>query len=214
MLNLSVIPSAGGLDLIWFLNGQTYSVSHIGNISPDIVESGTAVINFDGIIDEFGVYFRDNAPSVNPYIFYNAMKLKYKSNLLFADGFDSNTITGNFSVNSNPFINSGILELKSGQTLILPEMIRPRSENSNIISIIFNPPAGLTYSYSDSLLEIKASGNELIEKISRLDLTVNDSSVTLSGTAYTLTDEESIRIKIINSTESNIFIDSLMARTE
>jgi hypothetical protein len=214
MLNLSVIPAGIGLDVIWFLDGQTYSSGHINNSPSFISDTGSAEIKFKGIIDEFGVYFNSNTSSADPYIFYNAMKLIYKSNVLFADGFDSNELQNQFELTGSASFEAGVLKLKSGQNLTLPEVFIPRPGNINSINILLDSPAGFTYRYNNSLLEIIVSDNELIDKISSVDFTINDNAITISNEAFSVTDEESIIIKIINSTESSIFIDSLLAYTE
>ncbi len=214
MLSLTVIPEKSGLRIMWFLDGEAYNTSHIPAAPETVPEKGETIVLLNGIIDELGVYFMNNVHSSNPYIYYNAMKLNYKSNLIFADGFDSTYLLDDFTVSGNAFVNSGVLELKSGQSLYLPEISPAEPEKLHLLNIQFNDSASFTYSYDNSILEISAADSEFLESISSLKLEIDNTSIKLGNAVFSLTDEESIQIKIINSRESSLYIDSLLAYTE
>ena len=87
---------------------------------------GSALIGgpdgFAGIIDEFGVYFRDEGdqPSPDTEIFASAMEQAYGDKLVYAEGFEGTTIPEDVRAEGDVEIAGGQLVLGSGGAVLFP----------------------------------------------------------------------------------------------
>ncbi len=126
LLSISLIPREGGSFTVqWFLDGeQTNSVespSPLATLSP-----GKTVIGgengFAGIIDEFGVFYRDEngAPSTDPGLFNRAALEKYKDALVLAEGFDGLSLPSGFTMSGTGSLDLGLVSLPKEAALKLP----------------------------------------------------------------------------------------------
>ena len=77
---------------------------------------------FVGILDEFGVYFRDAAdqPSPDTEIFLSAMELVYGEKLVYAEGFDANDLPEAVEIDGSAKVETGRLILGSGASAHFP----------------------------------------------------------------------------------------------
>lgn len=76
-----------------------------------------------GLIDEVGVYFRDEAdqPSSDESIFSDAMHLLYGENLIYAEGFESQQLPEEIVAYGDVRVGSGALSIGSGGGIFVPE---------------------------------------------------------------------------------------------
>ena len=93
---------------------------------PGIPQGGTTLIGgekgFKGIVDEFGVYYRDPAgkPSTDPDQFLRAQTMKLGASLVMANGFDGMFLSEGFTVEGNGQQAAGALTLRRGPFSICP----------------------------------------------------------------------------------------------
>ncbi|MEE8440132.1 MAG: hypothetical protein V3S41_00300, partial [Spirochaetia bacterium] len=75
-----------------------------------------------GIIDEFGVYFRDDGdrPSHDTEIFHSAMEQVHGETLVYAEGFEGNDLPDIIQVDGAARIEAGRLILSSGGAALFP----------------------------------------------------------------------------------------------
>jgi hypothetical protein len=79
---------------------------------------------FVGIIDEFGVYFRDAAgePAVYSDMYRDARRRELGSTLVYAEGFDSGALPENSTARGRVRSEQGVLILGEGARLTLPPL--------------------------------------------------------------------------------------------
>jgi len=128
MLSLSIVPQGGTVTGQWFLDGiqvsSTGSNASIALSRPD----GTLTIGgqdgFKGVVDEFGVFFRDgqDRPSPDPGLYQRAMSVAHGKDLVLADGFDGTFLSSGFSVEAGGALAAGALALPPGASLDLPPL--------------------------------------------------------------------------------------------
>lgn len=127
-ITLSLIPSDGTLGLLWFVNGRLVLSDSLA-VDPKITSSaGVSTIGgkngFTGMIDEFGVYYRDTdgRRATDPEVFRRAMMDEYGSNLVFAEGFDGIYLPSDVSYTgkvTRDQLVAGMLSLTPGQSVVL-----------------------------------------------------------------------------------------------
>jgi hypothetical protein len=87
---------------------------------------GRAVIagenGFVGVLDEFGVYFRNEGdePSPDTGVFVSAMELTHGDKLVYAEGFEGPTVPEEILVSGDAEVESGRLVLASGSSAFFP----------------------------------------------------------------------------------------------
>ncbi len=126
LVSLSVIPQGKTLSAAWFLDGEQVSrVSAevtIAGIKPD----GKAVIGgekgFIGIVDEFGVFYRDDQgrPSPDPGLYRRAALTEHGDALVIAEGFDGPYLPTGFGAEVRIELVGGSLEVPAGANVDLP----------------------------------------------------------------------------------------------
>lgn len=117
-LTLSVVPSAGSVSFYWYGDGVMISSgsSHYNGSVPDVNYKSLigADNGFDGLLDEFGIYYRDEQGrnNIDDNIFEREVNRKYNSDkIITAYGFDGLYLD---NVNGSSFsVLSGSLHLDS-----------------------------------------------------------------------------------------------------
>ena len=126
LLSLSIIPQGGTLSAQWFLDGLQISQGSYSFSLPGIKAQGATLIGgnngFKGVVDEFGVYYRDPAgrPSTDPDQFLRAQTAKIGAGLVLANGFDGMYLPEGFALEGNGQQAAGFLTLTPGAVLDLP----------------------------------------------------------------------------------------------
>ena len=143
-LSLSIIPQAGSVTALWFLDGVQTAFS-VQNIElKNLTNDGETLIGgtngFQGIITELGVFNRDekNRAAVDPEIFKRAMKKKYGRNLVLAEGFDGLYLTDELSSKVSGTLEYGSLILGLETALTLPAF--EVSAERTVVEISFSRP--------------------------------------------------------------------------
>ena len=126
LLSLSVVPQGGTLTTQWFLDGNQVSTSS-SNAAFSVPRSdGTITVGgqngFKGVVDEFGVFFRDaqERPSPDPGLYFRAMAVAHGKDLVLADGFDGLFVSTGYSLEGGGSLAAGSLTLPPGAVLDLP----------------------------------------------------------------------------------------------
>ncbi|HEY9595118.1 MAG TPA: hypothetical protein VHE79_11610 [Spirochaetia bacterium] len=128
LLSLSLSTQGTNLVAQWFLDGIQVSTTSAPFTWPSVKQDGSLVIGgesgFSGVVDEFGVYYRDPAgrPSTDPGLFANAMSLQHRSSFVFADGFDGLYLPAGYTVEGTAQVTAGAIVLQPGSWLDLPGM--------------------------------------------------------------------------------------------
>lgn len=210
-VTLSLIPSNGAVDLLWFVNG-TLALSDSLAVDPKVASSsGSSTIagadGFTGLVDEFGVYYMDSAgqESTDPEVFRRAMADEYGSNLLFAEGFDGIYLPTDLTFAgkvSRTQIVAGSLLLDSSQSIEVPQLPVGEEDltmNANVSGISDTGSGMLTLSlkgkqlYSVALKDALSPSGQVEIRIGPVD----------GGIKVTLGDQKS---STINGEFSNIDI--------
>jgi hypothetical protein len=134
MLFLSIVPQGGTVTGQWFLDGIQVSAASSDATIPLSRQDGAITIGgpggFKGVVDEFGVYFRDgqDRPSPDPGLYQRAMAVEHGKDLVLADGFDGVFLSSGFSVEAGGALASGSLGLPPGASLNLPPLKVDRTQ--------------------------------------------------------------------------------------
>jgi hypothetical protein len=126
LVSVSVVPRANGCSVRWFLDGRQASETFAGAMLRLPGTEGSAVVGgatgFMGIIDELGVFFRDEAgrPAIDPTLFSNAMRKQYGDRVLVADGFDGMYLPHGFTASAKALLGEGRLTLPPEAWIELP----------------------------------------------------------------------------------------------
>ena len=128
LLSLSIVPQGQTIVALWFVNGELQSSRTLPFASPTISEDGTTVIGgpngFTGVIDEFGIYFRDDQgrPSPDPAQYLRVAQRKYGQNLVFASGFEGVYLPAGMALEGKAAITPGAATLSTDSALVLPSI--------------------------------------------------------------------------------------------
>lgn len=131
LVSASVEPLTDGLRVRWFLDGLQVSESAVGLPLPRPGSEGSAIVggqsDFAAIIDEFGIYARDEAgrPATDPSLFRSAMRRQHGDRLLFAEGFDGLHLASGLAVTGDARLTAGSLALQPEAALELPPIRFP-----------------------------------------------------------------------------------------
>jgi hypothetical protein len=148
-LSISVAPSDTETTIMWFADGILNSISShpVGN-SVDAGESassssareewealpGTTLIGgrpssgfegFIGIIDEFGVYYRDEEqrPATDGEVFAKAMRSLYAASLAYAEGFEGLFLPEEIETTGAVTAEAGVLTIPPGGSVAFPAFV-------------------------------------------------------------------------------------------
>ncbi len=126
LLSLSIVPQGQTVTGLWFVNGDLISSRTVPFTSPALRQDGTTVIGgpngFAGVIDEFGVFYRDDQgrASSDPAQYLRAAQRRYGQSLVFADGFESAYLPAGMSTEGKAVMAPGALTLPPDSALVLP----------------------------------------------------------------------------------------------
>jgi hypothetical protein len=126
LLSLSIVAQGGTIAAQWFLDGMQVSRGSWPFTLPALRQEGSMLIGgekgFKGVVDEFGVYYRDPAgrPSTDPDLYLRAQAVKYGASLAMANGFDGMFLPDGFSLKGGGQQAGGSLALSPGALLGLP----------------------------------------------------------------------------------------------
>ncbi|OHD72503.1 MAG: hypothetical protein A2177_10905 [Spirochaetes bacterium RBG_13_68_11] len=136
LVSVSVEPRLGGLSVRWFNDGRQISETTVSLLLPPLGADGSAIVGggpgFVAVIDELGVYYRDEAgrPATDPTLFRAAMRRLHGDRLLFADGFDGMFLPAEFSMKGKSDLLAGAAELQPNASLELPPVQFPAKDFS------------------------------------------------------------------------------------
>jgi hypothetical protein len=128
LLSFSVVPQAGTVTGQWFLDGIQVSAAGSNATISISRQDGTLTIGgqngFKGVVDEFGVFFRDgqDRPSPDPGLYQRAMAVAHAKDLVLAEGFDGLFLSSGFSADGGGALAAGSLGLPPGASLDLPPL--------------------------------------------------------------------------------------------
>jgi|GEM_PF-1735667 len=146
LMSVSVVPGPTETTVMWFADGLAVStaVAPVGFGKPGRAEetpewnevAGRTVIGgengFRGVIDEFGVYFRDEEqnPSTDANLFRKAQREEHGAALVYAEGFEGITVPDNLQTNGVVSVAGGSLYLDPGASVLFPAFL---FENEDLI---------------------------------------------------------------------------------
>jgi len=126
LVSLSVLPQGKRLSAAWFLDGEQISrfsaEVRIEGLKPD----GKAAIGgekgFVGVVDEFGVFYRDDQgrPSTDPAQYRRAALASHGDALVMAEGFDGPFLPQGFGAEARVELDGGLLVVPAGANVDLP----------------------------------------------------------------------------------------------
>lgn len=128
-ISVSIVPSAGALQVQWFLDGwQTADYYTQPLALGELSGAGESLIGgpggFSGVITELGVYCRDpmGRPATDPAVYRRAMERRHRPALLLADGFDGMFLSAGLLPEGAVRLARGYLLLEGGGALELPSV--------------------------------------------------------------------------------------------
>ncbi|MGA2762093.1 MAG: hypothetical protein ABSG17_01890 [Spirochaetia bacterium] len=128
LLSLSIIPQGQGITALWLVNGELQSSRTVTFAPPVIRQDGTTTIGgpngFTGVLDEFGIYYRDEQgrASPDPAQYQRMAQLKYGQSLAFASGFEGIYVPTGMSTEGKAAMTAGTLTLSPDSALVLPDV--------------------------------------------------------------------------------------------
>ncbi len=147
LFNVSVAPGQTSTQLLWFKDGAPLGASSVpvgfgtypSAPSPWKILTGSSTIGvasngssdhgsetgFVGILDEFGIYFRDASlrPSTDNRIFRSAMSATFGEALDYAEGFEGLFLPDGVTTQGRVTAGSGELVLSPGSSVIFPRFL-------------------------------------------------------------------------------------------
>ncbi len=134
-LSIAVLPGRQATRVRWYANGRYISESRLSLVFPAPEPGaewnrrpGSARLGgengFVGIIDEFGVYFRDSSgePAVYTDMYRDARRRELGSTLIYAEGFDAGEPPADSTARGRVRSEQGVLILGEGASLTLPPL--------------------------------------------------------------------------------------------
>lgn len=170
-LTLTILPGDYDVRYLWFLDGTLVADDPVAYEPVQVAPGGVTIIGGDGgmfgVLDELGIYSRltDEGSGVDVEVFARAMERLYGSDLVFAEGFDGETLPKSitFSGKENTYtIDGGSLFLPAGTGIELSSI--PGDFESLVVEVALAQPDE----------ETGESGGK--EQLSRASLVLKDSS--------------------------------------
>ncbi len=127
LITLSIHPLGNEYQVSWFVNGvrtASETVFFPQLVFPeDTVSTIGGSTGFRGIIDEFGIYYKDaeGRMSVNPDVYREAMEYRLGGDLLFAEGFDGLFLPETVEYTGDVQSAEGFLLVGPGSSLSIPD---------------------------------------------------------------------------------------------
>ncbi len=125
---LSVVPGMQSVTMQWFIDGNAVEIEEKGFSFGRIGQKGSAAIGgpdgFQGVIDEFGIFFKDsrNRAAIDPNIYYEKASEQHGSDLIYAEGFDGLYFPDSLKKNNLVTVENGHLVIKPNGEIQLPEL--------------------------------------------------------------------------------------------
>jgi hypothetical protein len=162
LFSVSVSPGVNSTQFLWFKNGQPVSVA-TASVAFRAVDTannswtpvpGVSLIGapdrngtsdgFSGILDEFGVYFRDSSlrPATDNAIFETVMATKYGTALVYAKGFEGLYLPDGVETTGPVAVKSGDLVLGPGGAITFPRFLFDREDLLVEVALDRSAPAG------------------------------------------------------------------------
>ncbi|MFW5689096.1 MAG: hypothetical protein ACOC1U_05915 [Spirochaetota bacterium] len=141
LVTVSVVPGGDRTTVLFFAGGELIFSTEVAGISleeagmPRTISGadrwamldGTTTIGsqaggFSGIVDEFGIFFRDeeNRPAVNTTVFRDSMRTEYGERLLYAASFEDPEEVAALSIDEPFEIDAGALIVPPGTRAAFP----------------------------------------------------------------------------------------------
>ncbi len=135
-LSLSVSPGDNMTIYMWFVDGFPVAVVEDSRLlfekpldseknSVSFLGGTEDVKGFRGIIDEFGVYFRDSErrPAIDSGVFKAAMSARYGNRLVYAEGFEGLFLPKALRIEGSVLVVSGELIINPGSRVWFPDFL-------------------------------------------------------------------------------------------
>jgi hypothetical protein len=143
LITISIVPGVDMGRVSFFSGGQAVSSLEVPGLTlgslpaPRIIAGaeewslldGSTTLGaedggFVGIVDEFGVFFRDedNEPATNTALFAESMRFRYGDRLLYASSFDDASDLNELTASGGVSISDGALRLDAGSSVRLPDL--------------------------------------------------------------------------------------------
>ncbi|RKX75738.1 MAG: hypothetical protein DRP87_13835 [Spirochaetes bacterium] len=125
-LTLSVVPEEKTIQFLWFVDGLMVGSEEKPYAPKTFPQNGYSLIGgeegFIGIIDEFGIYYRDvrKRSATRSDIYLQAMKARYGRELIYAEGFDGMYMPEDVLLTGEAEIGLGKIILNSKGAITLP----------------------------------------------------------------------------------------------
>ena len=140
-ITVSLEPVADGMDVTFFAGGLGISTHRYPLSDPNSLISGDLITasegwsfldgvtriggngGFAGIVDEFGVYFRDdrNQPSAHSDVYASAMRARFGDRLVYAEGFETSEVPDDLTVTGEVSVSRGQLVITEGSVVRFPD---------------------------------------------------------------------------------------------
>lgn len=138
-VTVSIVPDGEATRVRFFADGRFISGAELDALPPlqgrRMVEAterwsmleGTTTLGdesagFVGVIDEFGVFFRDerNEPTTNTVLYLESMRARYGDRLVYAASFEDDRATGDLESEEEPQVGDGELRLAERSRVLFP----------------------------------------------------------------------------------------------
>jgi len=185
-LSLSIMPDDKNMNVSWYYDGIHTNTSTSTIRNNNLSDTGITIIGgemgFSGILDEFGVYYKNEKRknSTDKQLFKFMKELKNPGKYILADGFDSTTFEEDYKITGKPKISNSIVKIQKEETLALPDLTL--ADNMLEVAIKLAEPgteeSGINLKIKDKIfLQLMTTGEmiqdtKLVEKL--------DSSATLT----------------------------------
>ncbi|HUX50454.1 MAG TPA: hypothetical protein VMW73_06630 [Spirochaetia bacterium] len=148
LVSVSVVPGVSSTEISWFRDGAPLSSGTVSvgfGTAPKDTSSWTIVPGkstiggpsstgskdgFVGIVDEFGIYFRDTSlrPSTDSAIYAAAMEQKFGTSLVYAEGFEGSYLPAGVETHGSVTLKDGDLVLAPGSDVTFPRFMFERQD--------------------------------------------------------------------------------------
>jgi hypothetical protein len=144
--NISFLPEGNDNRVFWFFDGSlihsellNLSFSPIKNVGDSFIGGDNA---YECIIDEFGVYFRDEKgnATIDARVYANAMARLHNENLVYADSFDGLFLSGSLAPKGDVYLSIGDLHINSGGSVTFP--LFSFNDEYLVLEILFEKTSG------------------------------------------------------------------------
>ncbi len=156
-INLALVPRGAATSLLWLIDGKPVAAAELPLRLPRpaddggrwIPPAGSSVIGgeggFVGVIDEFGIFFRDDRrrPAANTAPFRFAQTRIHGEALILAEGFESALLPERFAERGAVSLRNGSAVVDPGSALIGPELEFNSAEITLELTTAANPEAAL-----------------------------------------------------------------------